>query len=118
MNCRFYLDEDVNVLLEQVLINRGADVISTLKAGNTGNKDEEQLIYAKNENRIIITHNIRDFVMLHKIFLKNNRSHSGIIVTDQLPIGVLLKRAMKLWFTLDANDMENRIEFLSNWRQE
>jgi predicted nuclease of predicted toxin-antitoxin system len=116
MNCRFYLDEDINVLLKQALINRGADVLSTLKAGNTGNKDEEQLIYATNENRIIITHNIEDFVKLHEKFLKNNRIHSGILLTDQLPIGVLLKRIMQLWFTLDANDMESRIEFLSNWR--
>jgi len=44
MNCRFYLDEDVNVVLEKALINRGADVISTLTAGNTANKDESQLI--------------------------------------------------------------------------
>jgi len=35
-----------------------------------------------------------------------------------LPIGILVKRVMNLWFTLDANEMENRVEFLSNWRQE
>ncbi len=116
MNCRFYLDEDVNVTLEQTLINRGVDVMSTLKADKIGNSDEQQLIFAKSENRIIITHNVRDFVILHKLFLDDNRIHSGIIVSDQLPIGTLLKRVMKLWFSLGNVDMQNRLEFLSNWR--
>jgi hypothetical protein len=116
MRCKFYLDEDIDVALEQALINRGVDVVSTLKAGKIGNTDEEQLSFAKNEKRIIITHNVRDFVILHKKNSNDDRTHSGIIVSDQLPIGTLLKRVMKLWFTLDAKEMESRIEFLSNWK--
>lgn len=116
MSCRFYLDEDIDVALEQALINRGVEAVSTLKAGKIGNTDEEQLSFAKSEKRITVTHNVRDFVILHKKFLDNDRTHSGIIVSDQLPIGTLLKRVMKLWFTLGAKDMENRIEFLSNWK--
>lgn len=116
MSCRFYLDEDIDVALEQALINRGVDAVSTLKAGKIGNTDEEQLLFARNEKRSIITHNVRDFVILHKKFISDDRKHSGIIVSDQLPIGTLLKRVMKLWFTLGAKDMESRIEFLSNWK--
>ena len=116
MKCRFYLDEDIDIALERALTNRGVDVISTLQAGNNGNTDEEQLIFANNENRIIITHNVRDFVILDKKFLNDDRIHHGIIVTDQLSIGTLLKRIMKIWFTLDADDMKNRFEFLSNWK--
>ena len=116
MNCKFYLDEDIDIALEQALTNRGVDVISTLQAGNNGNTDEEQLVFVKNENRVIITHNVRDFVILNKNFLQEDRIHHGIIVTDQLPIGMVLKRIMKLWFTLDADDMKNRLEFLSNWK--
>lgn len=117
MRCKFYLDEDIDVALERALINRGVDAVSTLKAGEVGNTDEEQLSFAKNKKRTIITHNIRDFVILHKKFLNDDRIHSGIIVSNQLSIGTLLKRLMRLWFSLDANDMENRIEFLSNWKE-
>ncbi len=116
MNLRFYLDEDVDISLSQALKNRGVDIVTTQKAGNTGSSDQEQLLYAKEQQRVVISHNIRDFVLLHKNFLSNNRKHGGIIVSDQLPIGTLLRRTMRLWFTLDANDMENRIEFLSNWK--
>jgi len=96
MDCKFYLDEDVDVALEQALINRGVDAITTLQAGKIGSTDEEQLHFAKNENRAIITHNVRDFIILHKIFLNDEMTHPGIIVSDQLPIGTLSKRVMKL----------------------
>lgn len=42
--------------------------------------------------------------------------HSGIVLSEQLPVGVLLKRVMKLWFSLKADEMKNRLEFLSNWK--
>jgi len=116
MSCKFYLDEDIDIALEQTLINRGVDAVSTLKAGNNGNTDEEQLVFANKENRVIITHNVRDFVILNKKFLHDDRMHHGIIVSDQLPIGTLLKRIMKIWFTLDDDGMKNRVEFLSNWK--
>jgi len=109
----------VNIVLEKALTNRGADVISTLTAGNNGTKDEEQLIYAMNQKRCIITHNIGwRFCNPPQRIFRNNRTHLGIIVTDQLPVGVLVKRIMNLWFSLEANEMENRIDFLSNWKQE
>lgn len=109
------MDEDIDIALEQALINRGVDVVSTLKAEKIGNTDEEQLSFAKNEKRIVITHNVRDFVILHQKVLKDDGTHCGIIVSDQLPIGTLLKRVMNLWFSLDTKEMESRIEFLSNW---
>lgn len=116
MSLRFYLDEDVDIALASALNNRGADSITTLKTENTGNTDLQQLIYAKEQNRILITHNIKDFILLHKEFTEAKREHSGIALSNQLPIGMLLKRVMKLNAALDEEDMKSRIEFLSNWR--
>jgi predicted nuclease of predicted toxin-antitoxin system len=115
MGFRLYLDEDVDISLATALIHRGVDILTKQQAGSTGNSDREQLSFAKEQNRVIITHNIRDFVVLHKNFLKNYHTHCGIVLTDQLPVGTLLKRTMKLWFTLDEADMKNQIKFLSNW---
>lgn len=116
MGINFYLDEDVDISLQHALTNRGIEIITTQDAGNIRNTDYEQLMFATREYRVIITHNTRDFMVLHKNFLMTSNTHSGIVVSDQLPVGTLLKRVMKLWFTLDANDMQNRIEFLSNWK--
>lgn len=116
MRVKFYLDEDVPVSFSQALLNRGVNISTTQETDNVGNTDIQQLKFANQKKRVIITHNKRDFIKLHKEFLESNRQHCGIIVSDQLPVGVLLKRVMKLWFTVDANDMKNRLEFLSNWK--
>lgn len=116
MHLGLYIDEDVPLSLAQALLNRGVNISTTQNTGNTGNSELQQLIYAKEENRVLLTHNKKDFILLHKEFLANKRQHCGIIVTDQLPVGTLLRRMMKLWFILDAHDMENRLEFLSSWK--
>jgi len=116
MRIRLYLDEDVPSSLEQALINRGVDVVTTVGAGNRANSDEAQLIFSTSRQRVIITHNKKDFILLHNEYVKARKTHSGIILSDQLPVGTMLKRVMKLWFSLSPEDMKNRLEFLSNWK--
>lgn len=116
MHIKFYLDEDVPASLAQALQNRGIDAVTTQAAGNIAASDLAQLLYATENRRVIITHNIRDFILLHKDFLDTGQPHFGIIVSDQLPIGTLLKRSMKLWFSLEAEEMKSRLEFLSSWK--
>ncbi|MBI4822861.1 MAG: DUF5615 family PIN-like protein [Nitrospirae bacterium] len=116
MRIRLYLDEDVPLSFAQALLNRGVDVITTQQAGNYNLSDKEQLIFAVKGKRAIFTHNKKDFKVLHDEFISHGKEHSGIILSDQLPVGVLLKRLMKLWFTLRAGDIKNRVEFLSNWK--
>lgn len=116
MKIRLYLDEDSPLSFAQALLNRGVDVITTQKAGNSSLSDKEQLVFSANEKRTIFTHNKRDFIIPHDVFMNKDAEHSGIILSDQLPVGVMLKRFMKLWFTFKAEEMKNRLEFLSNWK--
>ena len=116
MRIRVYLDEDIPFSFAQALLNRGVDVLQTQLVGNTGKTDSEQLEYAIAKGRTILTHNKKHFILLHNEFLHSDRSHKGIIITDQLPVGMLLKRFMRLWFSLSAEDMNNRLEFLSAWK--
>ncbi len=116
MRIKLYLDEDVPFSFAQALLNRGVDVVTTQQAGNYRQSDPEQLIYASKEGRTIFTHNKRDFIVLNNEYLQVGKEHAGIILSDQLPTGVLLKRFMKLWFSLNAIDMKNRFEFLNNWK--
>jgi predicted nuclease of predicted toxin-antitoxin system len=116
MRIRLYLDEDVPLSFSLALLNRGVDAITTQQAGNHGLSDKEQLVFASMEGRTLFTHNKRDFKVLHDEFMGRGEGHSGIILSDQLPVGVLLKRFMRLWFTLKAEDMHNRLEFLASWK--
>lgn len=116
MRIRLYHDEDIPLTLAQALQNRGVDVITTQEAGTVSNSHEEQLIFAVKNNRVRLTHNKKHFIQLHNEYIHNKKDHYGIIVSDQLPVGTLLRRFMKLWFTLDMSKMKNRLEFLSQWR--
>lgn len=116
MRIRVYLDEDVPFSFAQALSNRGVDTLQTQLAGNIGKSDNEQLECSAKQGRTILTHNRKDFILLHNKFSRLGKRHNGIIVSDQLPVGVLLKRFMKLWFSVNAEDMNNRPEFLSAWK--
>ena len=117
MRIKLYLDEDVPYAFAQALSNRGVDVITTQQVGNDSLSDEEQLDYASKVSRTIFTHNKKDFLILNNRKLQDNKEHPGIILSDQLPIGTILRRFMKLWFSVSAEDMRNRSEFLGNWKE-
>ena len=114
---RLYLDEDAQRRsFVRALRARQVDVLTAQAAGQIGVPDGVQLSFATEQNRVIFTFNRGDFVRLHKAYLDVNRRHSGIIVSDQLPVGVLLRRLLRLLDARSAEEMENWLEFLSNWR--
>jgi hypothetical protein len=41
--------------------------------------------------------------------------HAGLVVSKQRPIGDALRRLIHLGKTLGAEDMQDRLEYLSNW---
>lgn len=111
-----YLDEDVHPALAVILRERSFDVLTASEAGMLGKSDPEQLEFATREGRAILTHNIRDYVQLARQYDERNRSHAGIIVSDQLPLRELLRRTLKLLTALSAEEIANRFEWLSNYR--
>jgi hypothetical protein len=48
--------------------------------------------------------------------MSTGRRHGGIIVSDQVQVGVIVRRLLKLLSVRSATDMQDRLEFLSNWR--
>ncbi len=115
MTIRLYLDEDVDVALAAALRQRGIDVLTPQEAGRLGLADEDQLTFATREERVFFTHNRGDFARLHQEMMREGRSHAGMILSDQLPVGVLLRRLSNLCFRLTQEEMGNRLEFLSRW---
>jgi hypothetical protein len=54
--------------------------------------------------------------MIHYQWMRIGRAHAGIVLSDQLPIGVILRRLMKLYYSLNLEDMRNRLEYLGAWK--
>lgn len=112
----FYFDENIQTALADALKMRGVDVLTTHQAGNTGVDDIRQLVYATKEGRTILSYNKRDFAIIHYQWMRIGRSHAGLVLSDQLPIGVILRRLMKLYYSLNLEDMKNRLEYLTAWK--
>ena len=114
---RFYCDEDSqNRALVQALRSRGVEVTSAAEAGLLAHTDEAQLLWAREQGRVLFTHNVGDFCRLHYQFLREAKQHAGIVVAEQGPsIGERLRQLLRLNDTRTAEEMRNRLEFLSNW---
>lgn len=112
-----YLDEDtINHALINALRSRNIDILTPHETSRMGRSDQEQLDYATELNRAIFTFNTRDFVKLHTDYLATGRHHTGIIVSDQVHIGVIVRRLLKLLNTRSAAEMQDWREYLGNWR--
>ncbi len=112
---RLYTDEDVYGSVAGKLREGGLDSVSTPEANRLGESDASQLEWAAKQGRVLLTFNVAHFTRLHDDWIARSRNHAGIIVSTQRPIGDLLRRVRALAYSLGAEEMRDRLEFLSNW---
>ena len=114
-NIKLYLDEDVEVFLADAVRRRGYEVNTTRDCGNLGSSDLAQVAYARQSSAIILTHNVQDFPRLHYEIIGRNEHHSGFIVAKKESPTIVLRRLLKLFTKRSAEDMQDTLEYLSNW---
>jgi hypothetical protein len=112
---RFFTDEDVYGAIAVQLQAAGFDAVSTPEVNRLGELDESQLEWAAQEERVFVTFNVAHFAQLHYQWMAISRQHAGVIVSRQRPIGDVMRRLLHLAHTLDADGMQDRLEYLSNW---
>jgi predicted nuclease of predicted toxin-antitoxin system len=110
------LDEDVRVVLAAILRQRGYDTVHVLEVGRTGKSDPEQLAYAVHQRRAILTHNIRDYLRLHRAYQAQGKDHHGILVSDQVPLRGLLRRTLRCLSHYAAEEIHNRVIWLQDFK--
>jgi predicted nuclease of predicted toxin-antitoxin system len=76
----FYLNENIPVRIVPLLASKGIKAVHTLHVGNQGKSDESQLEYAASNNYVMLTHNRRHFRGLHNRWVREQKSHAGIVV--------------------------------------
>jgi hypothetical protein len=72
---------------------------------------------AAEANMVLFTFNTRDYCALHQNWMQSEKIHSGIIVAPQqhYSVGEEMRRTMRLISHYTAEQMRNKIEFLSSW---
>ena len=118
MTIRWYLDEDsMDKALVQALRARGVDVMTALEAGMTERDDQEHLDFATAQGRVLYSFNVGDFARLHTAYLTADKSHAGIVLSQQqqYAVGEQMRRLLRLIAHRSAAEMRNRVEFLGMW---
>ena len=111
-----YLDEDVRVLLAEILRNRGYNAYHVLEVERTGKSDSEQFAYAIRNKMAILTHNIKDYVILSKSYAEHGKNHFGIIISNQIPFSELLKRTLRFLSSNTRDSIRNNIIWLQDYK--
>ncbi len=113
---RLYIDEDsFDKSLVAAFRSAALDVITVADTNKQSCSDEDQLIWAAEQGRVIYSYNRRDFCRLHIEFLSTERNHAGIIVLRQqrYSVGQQLQGMLTLIAAQTAEDMVNQLVFLS-----
>jgi predicted nuclease of predicted toxin-antitoxin system len=78
---RFLLDEDVSAPVAAGLRARGIDAVSVYEIGRSNQRisDPEQLQFAVEQGRVLVTYNRGDFQVLDALWQAESRPHSGIL---------------------------------------
>ena len=110
------LDEDVDPLLAGTLRMRGVDAVSVHGIGLRGADDEAVLKRAAFKGRVLMSHNVADFLMLAGDWARRGQRHAEILVSRQVSFKTLLRRVSKFLARNDAESMRDRLEWLENYR--
>ncbi len=76
-----------------------------------------KLEFASSQRRVLFSFNASDFCRIHAELLSHGKSHAGIILAPQQHYSIRerIRRLLKLIAAKTAEDMQNQLEFLSDW---
>jgi predicted nuclease of predicted toxin-antitoxin system len=109
---RLYLDENIPVVLASALKAHEIDCLTTQKAGNLGLSDTHQMDFGATQSRTLVTSNHRDFIPLIGELHRNNRSHTRLILSKELPVSELVRRLRKFINKHQDKELQNQIFWL------
>jgi predicted nuclease of predicted toxin-antitoxin system len=97
---RYLLDEDVNPRTAEIARGLGLDVVSVHEIGRRTLSDGEQLEFAAQEGRVLVTRNRDDFIEATLLFFRTGQPHAGVLIIPH---------------TLPNHDSERMAHALAEW---
>jgi hypothetical protein len=113
-----YLDEDaMDFGLVTALRSQGVTLITARDVNLLNHDDLEHLTYASRCGCVLYSYNVTDYARLHEEWVHDGREHAGIIAAPQqtFSVGEQMRRVLRIRAALTADEMVNRIEFLTSW---
>ena len=114
---RFLLDEDLPPGAAEIARSLGVDAVGVHEISRRGYADDEQLRFAAAEERVFITRNRDDFLLLTVEFYRVGEPHPGVLIVDRkLPNDRTdrIAHALKRWVDARATAPETfgAVDFL------
>ncbi|MGH9801099.1 MAG: DUF5615 family PIN-like protein, partial [Blastocatellia bacterium] len=106
---KFYFDEHIPQSVAAGLSRRGIDVLTVQMAGRTGLPDDEQLAFATQQGRLMVTMD-SDFLIL----AAQGNHHAGIAYAKPgtRSISQLIQKLKLIHDLLAPDEMQNHVEYL------
>jgi len=115
LSARLYFDAHVNPRLVADLQRHSCDGVAATEIGHQRLSDEEHLVWATREGRVLVTFDLHDIPRLAAEWFHAGREHAGVILCVQPPAlsyGELLRRLLALLNRLTAEELRNQVLWL------
>lgn len=112
---RLLLDEHIWKGLTKVLKDRGYDALSIVDINRSAD-DEPILELAAAQGRAVLTFNVKHFGPLAFIWYERGKNHAGIILSEEIPQGELVRRTIRFLEAVTAEEMENSVRRLEDFK--
>ena len=119
LGVRLFTDEMISPRLAEALRARNYDVQSCEEAGRSRQEipDDEQLLYATQTGRAILTFNATDFYRIEAEWKAAGQRHAGIILSPQIQdVGALLRYVMRHLDSVEPNVQTDTLLWLDTGR--
>ena len=106
---RFFFDQHIQLAVAEGLRRRGIDVLTAQDADRCGLPDQDQLVFAAAEQRVMVTFD-SDYLAFHR----QGVNHAGIAWApfEKYGIGQLIYQLLLLHGVMDTDSMQNHVEYL------
>lgn len=107
-----YLDEDVSVLVADLVRARGFVASIIQESKQLARSDAEQLEYATNQRKTLLTHNRADFEVLAQQYFQRGQAHYGIIIAVRRTPYEIVQRLLTILNQVTADEMQNQLRYI------
>ena len=114
MKIKFLADENLRRAIVLGLRRRepSANFVQAYEAGAAGKDDLTVLQIAAEQNRILVSHDLRTMPQHFRHFIARQTSPGVILIPQKLPLSTAIEQLVIIWLASEAEEWVNQIRFL------
>ncbi len=114
MRIKFLADENLRRAIVFGLRRRepSASFVQAYEAGVAGKDDITVLQVAAEQNRILVSHDLKTVPQHFRQFIARQASPGVILIPQKLPLSTAIEQLVMIWLASEAEEWVNQIRFL------